>query len=232
MLSASISCCEASSLALKALAFCRSQKGVPQLQQDLLEPSSWDTHIHTLMMMLKLLSGLQQPLVYFLLALYCYNQIYLFWKQAEELGIERKAIINNSNKPFWWLEELPIISLHCAPVQITFLQNVPLCDNGATAPSFLAVDSARSLICFSSFMAINIFNAFWTFCTLKFPINKGFVLIISLSILHAREENMSLVCHISQVSGSELVTWHALFLWSTKLEKLVGKRFDALSLWK
>lgn len=135
--------------------------------------------MHTLMMMLKLLSCLQQPLVYLLLALYCYNQIYLFWKQAEELGIERKAIINNSNKPFW-LSELPIISLHCAPVQITFLQNVPLCDNGATAPSFLAVDSASSLICFSSFMAINIFN---TFCTLKFPINKGLVLIISLSML-------------------------------------------------
>lgn len=40
MLSAPISWCEASSLALKALAFCRSQKGVSQLQQDLLEPSS------------------------------------------------------------------------------------------------------------------------------------------------------------------------------------------------
>lgn len=39
MLSAAVLCCEASSLALKALGFCRSQKRETQLQQDLLEPS-------------------------------------------------------------------------------------------------------------------------------------------------------------------------------------------------
>lgn len=77
MLSAPILHCEASSSALKVRALCRSQKGVAQLQQDPLELSSQDAHMHTRMMTLKMLSDLlQQLLVFLLLSLYCFNQIY------------------------------------------------------------------------------------------------------------------------------------------------------------
>lgn len=173
MLSASISCCEASSLSLKALVFCRSQKGVAQLQQDLLEPSSQDTHRNTHMMMLKLLSDLlQQSLLCLLLSLYCFHPIYSFWKQGVNRGAghRKKDIINNSNQPSWWITELPIIS-HCTVLQCKshlckMCLSVIMCE---TPPSFSAVDSAWSLSCFSSFTAINTpFNTFWAFSTLTF----------------------------------------------------------------
>lgn len=76
---------------------CRSQKGVVQLQQALLKPSSWDTHMHARMSVLKLLGDLLQPPLVRLLLSPCFNKIYSFWKQTVSTGAghNKNAIINN-----------------------------------------------------------------------------------------------------------------------------------------
>lgn len=125
--------------------------------------------------------------------------------------------------------------LQCKSV---FCLSVIMC---GTTPSFSAVDSARSLSSFPSFTAINTFsNTFWAFSILKFPMNKRqLFLILSPSMLLIKrckwlEKKM---CHLcvkptSQVSCSKLGTWHAVFPWRTKFEKLIEKSFNFLRLWK
>lgn len=89
-----LQCCQLQSYSAKPVPWhwrllrsCRSQSGMAQLQQALLEPSSWDTHMHTRMSVLKLLGDLlQQPLVCLLLSLFCFDKIYSFWKQAVNTG--------------------------------------------------------------------------------------------------------------------------------------------------